>query len=296
MPVKIEKYTFSWILGWSTSRYKVFSECKRQYYFQYYGTRHAPRSIRERCQELKGLTAIPLEVGTLVHETMEALLRRLQKTESSIDNGKFEEFLREKASELAAQKSFSEVYYKERSEITVDDLFPSAFEGLTAFLKSERFEWILNEAINSKNEWLIEEPSDFGECRLWGLKAYCKLDAAFPVGGKYCVFDWKTGKPRDEKYKQQLLAYVAWINQCFNVSPENISGTLAYVSADYSEQEFSFNDADINDFKSRLRSETEDMTSFCKDINANTPVEMDLFAQRSDRSFCRFCKFRKLCA
>ena len=35
--MKIKAFGFTPILGWSFSRYGIFSDCKRKYYYQYYG-------------------------------------------------------------------------------------------------------------------------------------------------------------------------------------------------------------------------------------------------------------------
>lgn len=35
--MNIQTFKFTSILGWSASRYDTFTQCKRKYYYQYYG-------------------------------------------------------------------------------------------------------------------------------------------------------------------------------------------------------------------------------------------------------------------
>jgi len=76
--VKIEKFDFTPILGWSITRYDMFTTCKRRYYYQYYA-KYDPEIKRAKIDALKKLTSIPLEIGNIVHDTISAVLKRLLK-------------------------------------------------------------------------------------------------------------------------------------------------------------------------------------------------------------------------
>ena len=90
--MEIKKYAYTPILGWSFSRYESFSNCKRKYYYNYYG-KHDSEFNTEKIESLKGLTSIPFEIGTISHDIIEVILRRLLKTTEPIDRSKFESYL-----------------------------------------------------------------------------------------------------------------------------------------------------------------------------------------------------------
>ena len=98
MVLKYPSYEFTPVLGWSISRYEVFDKCKRQYFYTYY-PKHVPGVPFYKMAALKDLTSVPLEIGNVVHDILEAFLRRLQKSDSNIDENRFLEFAREKTDE-----------------------------------------------------------------------------------------------------------------------------------------------------------------------------------------------------
>ena len=65
MVLEYKTFEFTKILGWSSSRYELFTKCKRQYFYNYY-----PRFVKSvpyyKVAELKSLTSIPLEIGNIV--------------------------------------------------------------------------------------------------------------------------------------------------------------------------------------------------------------------------------------
>ena len=53
--LQIKKFPFTSILGWSVSRYDIFNNCKRQYYYFYYGKFDKEFPV-SKINELKTLT------------------------------------------------------------------------------------------------------------------------------------------------------------------------------------------------------------------------------------------------
>ena len=106
---EIQRFPFTSILGWSLSRYSLFSICKRRYYYQYYA-KYDPELSRAEIDFLKSLTSIPLEIGVIVHQVIRALLLRLQSTHAPIDEDKFFDFARNAVSKSISDKVFSEVH------------------------------------------------------------------------------------------------------------------------------------------------------------------------------------------
>ena len=56
--------------SWSVSRHDSFARCRRRYFYSYYAANEDPE-----IQRLKKLSALPMWAGSVVHETIEAVLK-----------------------------------------------------------------------------------------------------------------------------------------------------------------------------------------------------------------------------
>ncbi|MCK4330243.1 PD-(D/E)XK nuclease family protein [candidate division WOR-3 bacterium] len=289
----IKWFDFTPILGWSVSRYDKFNLCKRQYYYDYYAKYDKVYPI-QKIKALKKLTSIPLEMGNIVHQVVKVLLERLLKSEEAIDESQFIDFAKRKTQEHCNSKTFSEVYYKEINRVDAEVLFGEIHHALNNFLSSKRYDWLTEKAISNKLNWIIE-PSRFGETRLEGMKIYCKVDFLFPVNDYIYIIDWKTGKRDEEKYKKQLLGYTCWASYHLEKDPNKIIPTIAYLRPSYEEVHMKFNEYDIQDFAIQIKEETEEMYSWCRNIEENIPQDKDKFIKTTNNKICNYCNYRELC-
>lgn len=289
----IARFNFTPVLGWSASRYDKFRICKRQYYYDYY-LKYDNDYPEYRIRALKEMTSIPLSIGIITHKVIKVLLKRLIKSEVTIDRQRFLDFARRETEKYCKQHTFSEVYYDEIDQINTTELFDVIKENLMNLLNSDRFLWIKEKAIGNKDNWIIEPPG-YGECRLDSLKAYCKVDFLFPVDNKVYIIDWKTGKKNEEKHTKQLLGYVSWASYHLKKDPEIIIPIIAYLQPSYQERRARFNEYDIQDFKIEVSEATEEMYSFCKDIEENIPLDKGKFKKTGNSRICEYCNYRELC-
>jgi CRISPR/Cas system-associated exonuclease Cas4 (RecB family) len=289
----IKRFPFSDILGWSATRYETFSLCRRKYFYQYYSKydREVPKRL---IQELRGLSSIPLAIGSAVHTVIETLLTRLRRTSQDIQREQFSDFAFRETRNRAQSETFQEVYYRDREGVSVDDLYPKVQVCLENLLASDRYRWLVEEAAQASADWVIEPPG-YGETRLNGLKAYFKVDFLFPVGQHYHILDWKTGKAEREKHRKQLLGYSAWTSYHYEVEAERVVPAIAYLHPSYQEVEEVFNTLDLEHFGIQVKAETEEMYEYCLDVDKNIPLEKDQFPRVDDPRICSHCEFRGLC-
>ncbi|MFQ5486205.1 MAG: RecB family exonuclease [Desulfobacterales bacterium] len=291
--VKIEKFDFTPILGWSITRYDTFNTCKRQYFYQYYA-KYDSEFKRAKIDALKKLTSIPLEIGNIVHDTISAVLKRLLKSRRRIDQQKFDAFVEEMAETNCESKTFFEVYYKEMTSVEPEDLLPGIKECLKAFLGSSRFEWIKDQAVAGKHDWLIEPPG-YGEARINGLKVYCKVDFLFVIDEKIIILDWKTGKRDEKKHRKQLFGYSTWAAHHLKASAPDINAAIAYLRPSYEEVALTPSTEDLKSFNARIGVETKEMNAFCSDVQENIPNDKASFQMIPQSIFCNYCNFKELC-
>lgn len=289
----VRQFPFSDILGWSVSRYDKFQLCKRQYYYDYYGKfdREYPRS---KIQSLKQMSSVPLETGNIVHDTLKTLLERLLVAEGPVDEARFLEYARRKTQEYCSARTFAEVYYGDRTRVDAEAVFGDVRTSLENFLASERYRWITAKALANKTGWVIEPPG-YGETRIDGMKAYCKVDFLFPVEGLIHILDWKTGRQDERKHRKQLLGYALWASYHVARDPAVIRPAIAYLQPAYREMAITFNEFDLREFAARVRAETGEMHAYCQDAERNIPLGKERFSPTANRAVCPFCNYRELC-
>jgi ATP-dependent helicase/DNAse subunit B len=291
--LKFPEYPFTPTLGWSISRFEVFDKCKRQYFYQYY-----PKYVKSipiyKMQKLKDLTSAPLEIGNAVHDCMESLLTRLQKSDSSINEEKFFKFADDKLREYFSKKTFIELYYKQSESIDIDAASEKVKVCLDNFINSSCYSWIHMKAMTNRTGWMIEPPG-YGETRLDGMKAYCKMDFLFPVEDDVYILDWKTGAKDEAKHSSQLMGYAVAASSNFSIPWNRIFPKIIYLHPQYDEFEISFGERELAGFFQTIRGQTEMMYAYCKDKEQNVPLDISEFAPSPSPGLCRNCKFQELC-
>ena len=275
------------------SRYELFSVCKRKYFYHYYG-KYDPKIPVRLIQELKDLSSIPLAIGIAAHTVVQVLLTRLMRTNDDIDREMFFDFAFRRTKYRAENSNFHEVYYGDRDSVQAEDLYPKVETCLSNLLDSDRYPWLVEEAIQTSAQWVIEPPG-YGETRMDDLKVYFKVDFLFPIGDHLYILDWKTGKKDAERHRKQLVGYSAWASYHFEVPAESVVPAIAYLYPEYEEVEEVFNAFDLEHFAIQVRAETEEMYEYCRDVEQNIPIDKSEFGKINNPRVCSMCEFRGLC-
>ncbi len=288
------KYPFTPILGWSVSRYDKFEMCKRQYWYDYYAKKYDREVSPQKLEFLKSLTSTHLEIGNLVHDAIATQLHRLTKQtpQDRADVFNYAGYLVDRA---IRNKTFLEVYYKQQEQIESDELKARVRICLENFFESPWYRWLTEDGAHRRNEWVIE-PNDFGEVRINGLKAYCKVDFLFPAPeGNLCILDWKTGKVDREKHRKQMAGYVIYAQDIFKAEAERVRPVVVYLGGTYEELEHSFTLDELDEFTQQIGAQTREMREYCENIEENIPKPKDAFP-RHQWKLCAYCNYQELCA
>ncbi|MBD3321396.1 MAG: hypothetical protein GF350_09910 [Chitinivibrionales bacterium] len=293
MVLKYEIYDYTPVLGWSVSRYETFDTCKRRYFYTYY-SKYAENVSLYKIKQLKAMTSTALEIGNVVHDIIEAFLLRLQKSDTSIDEDRFFTYARSKAEKYFSTKTFLEIYYGHTEKISLPFVFEKIDTCLKNFLQSPICSWIYMKALTNKTNWMIEPPG-YGETRLDGLKAYCKMDFLFPVDGDIYILDWKTGQKDTAKHSSQLIGYAAAAASNFHIPWNTIYPKIVYLYPQFEEFELALTDKDLHDFFAAVRRQTQEMKAYCRESDRNTPLPIDNFPLSPSPSLCSYCNFQELC-
>lgn len=294
MPQPIREFGYTDTLGWSYTRYSTFQSCKRQYFFEKYGKYDLDHDLL-KINTLKKLTTVPLEIGDTSHKLIKTLLDRLKRSAERIDEERFHAYAHREALMLFRSRIFEDVYYGKRDEVDFEtEIFLPVWSGMENFLKSDRLQWLFEEALVSKDDWIIEPPG-FGEFRIDNLKAYCKVDFLFPIGDELHIIDWKTGKEDYRKHSVQLRGYAYWAHFHLKKDYELIETTIAHLLPEYKENTVRLNEYDIEDFANVVSTQTDEMNAYCADSDLNIPLPKEQFSMTNHVNFCKTCKYRELC-
>jgi CRISPR/Cas system-associated exonuclease Cas4 (RecB family) len=290
---EIKKFTYTDILGWSISRYNRFSNCKRQYFYDYYA-KYDKENPLEKIVFLKSLTSKALETGNIVHDVIRDMLQRFQKSSKPINKEKFFKYTFNMTQEYCSVKTFFEHYYN-GDLISSQEIYLKVKNILENFLNSPRFFWIEKNAVPQSSEWVIE-PAGFGETRINNYKAFCKVDFLFPIGDKIYIIDWKTGKCDDVKHSKQLTGYSLWANYHFEKKAADITAMIVYLYPEYKEKNVKINDISMLEFTNSVELETKDMYEYLIDIEKNIPKNKKEFPVSCNTFFCKYCNYREICS
>ncbi len=298
--------------SWSKSRHERFAECRRAYFYTYYGSwggweADHGTAVRE-LYVLKKLSSRWQWAGSLVHGTLKRMLQAAKATGNFWPLEKTLERTRARArSEWAWSREKS--YWREPSQIVglveheygevVPDadwkrLYEQVIEGsLRAFYASP----VLEELRRVPREaWLSVDELDSWEFE--GTKIWVAVDFAYrDANGRVHILDWKTGKERGVDHTQVGI-YALYAQRKWSVAPEEVRGGLVYlvpngvpggevvpVAADA---------AALEACQAAMRSSIAEMRGLLADPVKNVAVE-ETFPRPAAREACKRCPFRRPC-
>jgi hypothetical protein len=291
-------------LTWSKSRHGKFEECRRLYWFHYYGSwggweASAPPRIRE-AYVLKNLSTRQQWAGKVVHDTIAYALSMARagdapEIEQLVKRARTrmrDDFRRSRAGEYRARPKRVVGLVEHELKIPIPDSEWKANWDVaeTCLRRFHASTWLAKARQLQAADWLpIDEIDSF---LLDGIRVFAGPDFAFREGGSTVLVDWKTGRQRDEDH-EQVKGYALFAAAKWNAAPEQVIGRLVYLGAG---QEVDVNvtpDA-LEGFRAFFRQSVAGMKALLRDPEHNVAVEED-FPQTAEPGRCRSCAFQKLC-
>jgi hypothetical protein len=298
--------------SWSKSRHEKFAECRRAYFFAYYGSwggweaQHG--SVVRELYVLKKLSSRWQWAGSLVHDALKRALARARGTGELPALERVLEQTRAKArAEWASSREKS--YWREASRIVglveheygeaVPDadwkrLYEQVVEGsLRAFYASPVVEEIRR---TPRERWLTVDELDSWQFE--GTKIWVAIDFAYrDADGRVHVLDWKTGKERGVDHTQVAI-YALYAKQKWGVPTDAVVGGLVYLVANGvpggERVSVAADDAALADCTTAMRASIGAMKAALADPSQNVARE-EAFPRVEERDRCRRCPFRRPC-
>lgn len=295
--------------SWSNSRARVFDECKRKYWFQYYGYWNGwSHTCDERTRSiyvLRKLKSRQTWVGELVHNSVERALRMIRSgrtpnpTELSdnLINRMRTEFKFSRAKRYWENPKEYPGLLEHEYEAGIPDedwqaLAEHARKCLTNFFASPYYTEMSRLA---PDRWLTIEDKEDSYFFAEGVKVWTIPDCAFRRDQGAVIIDWKTGKADGEADPVQLPLYAMYVSHKWKFKPQEITTVEYNLGAGVqrvsvpTEEHFTAVRARIAE---SVRAMQALLTSTLQD---NIAKPEHAFSVTNDLAVCKRCPYRKVC-
>jgi hypothetical protein len=292
-------------LSWSVSRAREFRRCRREAWYARYATwgwwTEKPRGERWRLMVLKNLTSLPAFAGDCLHRAIADWFERRRDGRADLDarwlferaREHFREGWRDSAQGTWKVKPNQRVHLhehhygpapsRERTDAVRDLL-----ERAATFFVEDPALGLAREA--PPDTWLAVEQLDTFE--LAGTKVYAVPDFAHRAGERVHIWDWKSGRPRDEDLFQ-LHAYALYARERWNAAPRTVSLHAAYLGVG----EVRSVDVDpdrLGEVEREVEAGIAELRAVHYDPDREEP-QMDSWPPEPGPRKCGDCRFREVC-
>jgi PD-(D/E)XK nuclease superfamily protein len=291
--------------SWSKSRDGVFQDCKRKYYYHYYGSwggwdAGVSAEVR-RLYVLKQLASRQMWAGRIVHDAIEMVLHTFRDGRSVPVDG----FIRDVIDRMRVEwRSSRDGRYRDNPKTCAlfeheyaIDIRPEAWQALKTNVETclrHFFTLPLLARIRDTppEHWSIEHWSrsfEFEGTPMWIAPDFGFWDAA----NRLVLVDWKTGGADPEATAFQLGCYALYAAEVLGVPPGNVD----LIECNLREPlvtTHAWDDARLAAIREQLRLSIRSMKAYLADPAGNVAAMAD-FERTEELRICRWCNFRSVC-
>ncbi len=291
--------------SWSRSRDNTFQDCRRRYFYHYYGAwggweAGASEEVR-RLYILKQLASRQMWAGRIVHDAIEMALHIMRDGRDV----PVEPFIQDVIARMRTEwRSSRDGRYRESPKTLALfeheyrlDLKPEVWQALSRNVVTclhNFFRLPLLAAIRKTppEHWSIEHWSkvfDFEGTPIWIAPDF----GFWTDDGRLVLIDWKTGGSDPEATAFQLGCYALYAREMLGVEPARVDLFEANLREPLVTP-LTWDDARLEAIREQLRLSIRSMKAYLADPAANVAVIGD-FERTEDLRICRWCNFRAVC-
>jgi hypothetical protein len=291
--------------SWSRSRDGAFQECRRKYYYHYYGAwggwePGAPEELR-RLYVLKQLMSRQQWAGRVVHDAIELALHGLRDGRTVPVEPFIADVIERMRGDWRSSRAgryrenpktvalFEHEYRLELSREAWQALSQNAAACLRNFF---RLPLLADIRRTSPEHWSIEHWSkvfDFEGTTVWVAPDF----GFWTPDGRLGLVDWKTGGSNGEGAAFQLGCYALYAREVLDVKVDQVD----LYEVNLREPKVTahrWDEGRLEGIKEQLRLSIRSMKAYLADPAANVAVITD-FERTEDLRICRWCNFRAVC-
>jgi PD-(D/E)XK nuclease superfamily len=294
------------VFSWSRSRASMFEDCRRRYYYHYYGAwggweSTAAPDVRH-LYVLKQLTGRQGWAGRTVHTAVELMLRALHAGRELSE----ERLIEDTVSRMRDEWRFSRRgRYRERPREAVAlfeheygvEVPGQAWQALRDHVcrclrNFQRLPLLAEIRRTPPERWILIE--DVRAFEFEGTPVYAAPDFGYWArDDRLALVDWKTGSPNPDETAVQLGGYALYARDILDVPPDRVD--LLEVNLRAGEVSVHpWDAARLDKIRERLRLSIRGMKAWLRDPDANVAALED-FERTEDLRLCRWCNFKAVC-
>jgi len=290
-------------LTWSFSRDRLFNDCQRAYYYNYYaswgGWSKDADEFSRKAYILKNMRSVDAWIGDIIHQIIKWVIQnKIIKKDIAFEESK------QKAKQLLTKTweqsrsrlwednpkynlNLLEHYYKrdlDRELLRIK--LEKVTKSINNFYHSSLFEEL--SSLTKENFLSVEDLDSFD---FEGTKVFAIPDFALK-SNKYFLYDWKTGKPSD-KDMLQLSCYVLYAIGKWNIFEEDVCVVPVYLN----QEEVSFEQVkalSVTEVKAYMRDSISKMKEVLTNSSNNIADIQKCFKSKAVWK-CKSCKFQEIC-
>ena len=291
--------------SWSRSRDASFHECRRRYFYQYYGAwggwePDAPADVR-RLYILKQLATRQMWAGRTVHEAIEMALHVFREGReipiepfiADVIERMRGEWRQSKAGHYREVPKSPALFEHEYAVALKAEVWQALSRNVATCLRNFfRLPLLATIRRSEREHWSIEHWSKTFEFE--GTPVWMAPDFGFWTDeGRLALVDWKTGASDPDNTAFQLGCYALYADEVLNVPPVKVDLYEANLREPLVTP-LAWSDDRLEAIKERLRLSVRSMRAYLADPEANRAAIED-FERSEDVRICRWCNFRAVC-
>jgi hypothetical protein len=291
--------------SWSRSRDAAFQECRRKYYFHYYGAwggwEAGADPITRRLYVLKQLATRQMWAGRAVHDAIEMALHVFREGRDVPVEPFIADVIERMRGEWRSSRAglyrdtpktlalFEHEYAVEIKREAWQALSRSVATCLRNFFRLELLARIRK---TPPEHWSIEHWSkvfDFEGTAIWIAPDF----GFWTDEGRLALVDWKTGASDPDATAFQLGCYAFYAHAVLGVEPARVDLYEANLR-DPAVTPLRWDETRLEAIREQLRLSIRAMKAYLADAEANVAA-LDDFERTEDLRICRWCNFRAVC-
>lgn len=291
-------------LSWSRTRDNLFQECRRRYYFHYYGAwggwDQAAAPATRTLYVLKQLGTRQMWAGRLVHEAVERALLALRDGYALSEGSLIEGTVRQMREEWKGSRDGVYRQHPKRTglfehEYRVpirDGEWQAIRDNVVRCLRNfHRLPLLAEVKATPTDRWILIE--DIGSFPFEGTLVYAAPDFGYwSQAERLQLVDWKTGG-NGNNAALQLGGYALYALEVLGVAPHRVD-LLEVNLREMRVTAHPCDEAALERVREHIRLSVRAMKAYLADASLNLAQE-DNFEKTEDLRLCRWCNFRAVC-
>jgi len=290
--------------SWSRTRDNVFQECRRRYYFHYYGAwggwAQAADPATRTLYVLKQLGTRQMWAGRLVHEAVERVLLAMRDGYALSEASLIEDTVRQMREEWKGSRDGvyrqtpkrTGLFEHEYAVPIKDSEWQAIRDNVVRCLRNfHRLPLLADIKRTPTDRWILIE--DIGSFAFEGTLVYAAPDFGYwSEAGRLQLVDWKTGGSGNN-VALQLGGYALYALEVLAVAPDRVD----LLEVNLREGRLTAHPCDesiLERVREHIRLSVRAMRAYLEDADRNL-AEEENFEKTEDLRLCRWCNFRAVC-